>query len=370
MIGHDEQEKKALRAENVLLVSDNVELQGQLHEQQALSVRLQETVDDLQKQIIEIKCTGCAYRSARRGNLKMHMLTHTGKKPYKCTICGYRAIHAGHLNQHMRTHTGEKPFKCTSCGYRAVQASNLKQHMRTHTGEKPFKSSTGFKFETTHAHPHGAIQTFQPKLMEEASGQVEAIQGRPFSLSCKFFASPLAKVAWESPVLKGADYSMRVDQFGHRMAYVLPSYEGEYKCTGTNKYGSASGNIKLVVRKPTKLDHVDNARLGVVGWLGPGASRQDWGAGDWEVTCLTAPPDFWRVPGLGEGWWRDRFPGVSTPRQRPAVGGRAGGADWRSGLNSRPAVNCSNLRLVAFGRRQKEAISEREAKLGKGRRAE
>uniref|UniRef100_A0A914ID30 Chromo shadow domain-containing protein n=1 Tax=Globodera rostochiensis TaxID=31243 RepID=A0A914ID30_GLORO len=55
MMGHDEQEKKALRAENVRLVSDNVELQGQLHEQQALSVRLQETVDDLQKQIIEIK---------------------------------------------------------------------------------------------------------------------------------------------------------------------------------------------------------------------------------------------------------------------------------------------------------------------------
>uniref|UniRef100_A0A183BR96 Neuroglian n=1 Tax=Globodera pallida TaxID=36090 RepID=A0A183BR96_GLOPA len=108
------------------------------------------------------------------------------------------------------------------------------------------------------------LLAFQPKLMEEEPGQVEAIQGRPFSLSCKFFASPLAKVAWESPVLKGADYSMRVDQFGTGWLVfenVLPSYEGEYKCTGTNKYGSASGNIKLVVRKPTKLDQFIDQRM-------------------------------------------------------------------------------------------------------------
>ncbi|KAL3085546.1 hypothetical protein niasHT_037287 [Heterodera trifolii] len=107
------------------------------------------------------------------------------------------------------------------------------------------------------------LLAFQPKLMEEP-GQVEAIQGRPFSLSCKFFASPLAKVTWESPVLRGADFSQRVDQFGTGWLVfenVLPSYEGEYKCTGTNKYGSASGNIRLVVRKPTRLDQFTEQRM-------------------------------------------------------------------------------------------------------------
>uniref|UniRef100_A0A914HJE1 C2H2-type domain-containing protein n=1 Tax=Globodera rostochiensis TaxID=31243 RepID=A0A914HJE1_GLORO len=47
MFGHDEQKKEALLAENVLLVADKVELQGQLHEQQALSVRLQVEIDRL-----------------------------------------------------------------------------------------------------------------------------------------------------------------------------------------------------------------------------------------------------------------------------------------------------------------------------------
>jgi len=48
----------------------------------------------------------------------------------------------------------------------------------------------------------------------EEPGQVEAIEGKPFSLQCKFFSSPQATVTWESPVLGGVPYSTKVDQFG------------------------------------------------------------------------------------------------------------------------------------------------------------
>uniref|UniRef100_A0A183CPC6 Ig-like domain-containing protein n=1 Tax=Globodera pallida TaxID=36090 RepID=A0A183CPC6_GLOPA len=45
------------------------------------------------------------------------------------------------------------------------------------------------------------LLAFQPKLMEEEPGQVEAIQGRPFSLSCNSSLPPLAKV--QSTKMKG-----------------------------------------------------------------------------------------------------------------------------------------------------------------------
>uniref|UniRef100_A0A914GT48 Uncharacterized protein n=2 Tax=Globodera rostochiensis TaxID=31243 RepID=A0A914GT48_GLORO len=61
------QEKEALRAENVLLVSGNVEQRDQLHEQQALGVRLQERVHELEDNVqgleqkvgeLQVRCDG------------------------------------------------------------------------------------------------------------------------------------------------------------------------------------------------------------------------------------------------------------------------------------------------------------------------
>ena len=83
------------------------------------------------------------------------MYRHTGEKPHSCPYCNYRSITStnmkshiwihtfktntkGNLRIHMRTHTGESKFVCTLCSKRFTQSHNLKVHKLIHTGEKPF----------------------------------------------------------------------------------------------------------------------------------------------------------------------------------------------------------------------------------------
>uniref|UniRef100_A0A914CE69 Neuroglian n=1 Tax=Acrobeloides nanus TaxID=290746 RepID=A0A914CE69_9BILA len=100
------------------------------------------------------------------------------------------------------------------------------------------------------------LLAFKPQLLDDP-GELEAVEGKPFTLECKFFASPIANVTWNSPVLLGSPHTTSVDQFGVGKLFienVEANNEGEYECVGVNKYGNARGTAKLLVRKPTHLD--------------------------------------------------------------------------------------------------------------------
>ncbi|VIO99521.1 Uncharacterized protein BM_BM17839 [Brugia malayi] len=71
-------------------------------------------------------------------NMKVHMITHTGEKPYSCSICKKNFTQLGNMKMHMLTHTGEKPYSCPICKKNFTQFVHMKEHMMTHAGEKPY----------------------------------------------------------------------------------------------------------------------------------------------------------------------------------------------------------------------------------------
>jgi uncharacterized Zn-finger protein len=96
---------------------------------------------------VRLKCPfeNCGKKFKIRGNLNIHIRSHTGERSFKCPHpdCGKSFVTKGNLKSHMSNHTGDKEFKCNyaGCDKKYSHLCRLMIHQRTHVKFilKPFR---------------------------------------------------------------------------------------------------------------------------------------------------------------------------------------------------------------------------------------
>ncbi|PSN38757.1 hypothetical protein C0J52_08876 [Blattella germanica] len=77
-------------------------------------------------------CEECGKPFSGRGDLKRHMLTHSGERAFPCKFCEKKFSLKGSLHAHYKIHSNEKPFECEKCDAKFSLQLELKKHKESH----------------------------------------------------------------------------------------------------------------------------------------------------------------------------------------------------------------------------------------------
>ena len=98
--------------------------------------------EEEKRQIEEQKkpCELCGQKFLDPGALKRHLKSHAGIKDFVCGSCGKAYGSKRAMDLHISVvHLGEKNFPCKECGKQFGRHTTLRVHMLSHTGERPFQ---------------------------------------------------------------------------------------------------------------------------------------------------------------------------------------------------------------------------------------
>ncbi|KAH8292403.1 hypothetical protein KR054_009405, partial [Drosophila jambulina] len=74
-------------------------------------------------------CDQCGKKFNDKANLNLHLVRHTGIKPFECPDCGKREFNMYLMKIHIRVkHRGEKPFACKYCDETFVDSTKRCRH--------------------------------------------------------------------------------------------------------------------------------------------------------------------------------------------------------------------------------------------------
>ena len=123
----------------------------------------------------QYECPFCGRTMKGLGDIKRHIMRHTGEKPFHCEYCNYSCIQKSNLNTHIQKNhwntyvlfwndskindffsffckyilvliilqndpirLGRAQFGCPFCSKTMIHLVSMKRHIMIHTGEKPF----------------------------------------------------------------------------------------------------------------------------------------------------------------------------------------------------------------------------------------